>query len=204
MSEVQNLQDYAFNADHVRTALLSKFPEPEGRVLFDAGCGTGIVSALCADLGFQVTGADFSETAVRQARTRVPGGTFIAQPFDQVRLPPVDAILCLDVLFHIVDDDLWRRGLEALAQNLKPGGRLLVLEHFPGTPSDARHVRWRSLDGYRKAIAALDLTLSQVITYRLPQQRAEKTLLILDKVAAEASDAPPVSADQRFNETPVG
>jgi SAM-dependent methyltransferase len=202
MSEVQNLQDYAFNADHVRTALLSKFPEPEGRVLFDAGCGTGIVSALCADLGFQVIGADFSETAVRQARTRVPGGIFIAQPFDQVRLPPVDAIVCLDVLFHIVDDDLWRRGLEALAQNLKPDGRLLVLEHFPGTPSDARHVRWRSLDAYRKAIAALDLTLSQVITYRLPQLGAEKTLLVLDKVAAEASDASPVRADQWSTLTP--
>jgi 2-polyprenyl-3-methyl-5-hydroxy-6-metoxy-1,4-benzoquinol methylase len=202
MSEVQNLQDYAFNADHVRTALLSKFPEPEGRVLFDAGCGTGIVSALCADLGFQITGADFSETAVRQARTRVPGGIFIAQPFDQVQLPPVDAIVCLDVLFHIVDDDLWRRGLEALAQNLKPDGRLLVLEHFPGTPSDARHVRWRSLDAYRKAIAALDLTLSQVITYRLPQLGAEKTLLVLDKVAAEASDASPVRADQWSTLTP--
>jgi 2-polyprenyl-3-methyl-5-hydroxy-6-metoxy-1,4-benzoquinol methylase len=202
MSEVQNLQDYAFNADHVRTALLSKFPEPEGRVLFDAGCGTGIVSALCADLGFQITGADFSETAVRQARTRVPGGIFIAQPFDQVQLPPVDAIVCLDVLFHIVDDDLWRRGLEALAQNLKPDGRLLVLEHFPGTPSDARHVRWRSLDAYRKAIAALDLTLSQVITYRLPQLGAEKTLLVLDKVAAGASDASPVRADQWSTLTP--
>jgi glycosyltransferase involved in cell wall biosynthesis len=196
MCEAQNLQDYAFNADHVRAALLAKYPEPRGRVLFDAGCGTGIVSAFCADLGFQVIGADFSETAVAQARTRVPGGTFVAQPFDRVQLSPVDAILCLDVLFHIVDDDLWRRGLEALARSLKPGGRLLVLEHFPGTPSDAHHVRWRSLDCYRKAIAALGLTLSQVITYRLPQLGAEKTLLVLDRVAAQACDASPVFADQ--------
>lgn len=204
MSEMQNLEDYAVNADHVRTALLAKFPEPQGKVLFDAGCGTGMVSALGADLGFQVIGADFSETAVRQARTRVPGATFIAQPFDQVRLPPVDAILCLDVLFHVVDDDVWRRGLEALARNLKPGGRLLVLEHFPGTPSDARHVRWRSLDCYRNAIITLDLTLSEVVTYRLPQLGAEKTLLVLDKVPAEASGAAPAVAEPDVAVTSVG
>jgi SAM-dependent methyltransferase len=203
MTEAQNLVDYAANASHVRTALLAKFPQPRGRALFDAGCGTGLVSAICADLGFQVTGADFSETAVSQARSRVPGGSFIVQPFDQVRLAPVDAILCLDVLFHIVDDDVWRRGLEALARNLKPGGRLLVLEHFPGTPSDAQHVRWRSLDLYREATAALGLRLSEVVTYRLPQLGAEKTLLVLDKVAADASDASPVFADQDSTVTPA-
>ncbi|MDI3469610.1 MAG: galactosyltransferase-related protein [Pseudolabrys sp.] len=198
MSEAQNLQDYALNADYVRTALLAKFPKPQGRVLFDAGCGTGVVSAVCAELGFQVIGADFSETAVSQARTRVPSGTFIAQPFDQVRLPPVDAVLCLDVLFHVVDDTAWRRGLEMLAQNLKPDGRLLVLEHFPGTPSDASHVRWRSLDRYREVIAGLNLTLSEVITYRLPQLGAEKTLLVLDKVAAEVPGVSPAFADRNI------
>jgi hypothetical protein len=58
--------------------------------------------------------------------------------------------------------------------------------------------------GRRKAIAALHLTLSQVITDHLPQLRAEKTLLVLDKFAAETSDAPPVSADQSPTVTPLG
>ena len=189
LSEAQNRQDYAINADHVRAALLAKFPRPQGHVLFDAGCGTGLVSAVCAELGFRVIGADFSEAAVRQAQTRVPGGTFTAQPFDQAQLEPVDAILCLDVLFHIVDDDKWRRGLETLARFLKPGGRLLVLEHFPGAPSDASHVRWRSLDRYCEAAATLGLTVSEVVTYRLPHLAAEKTLLVFDKPPAETSDA---------------
>lgn len=196
MSEARNFQDYSANADYLRAALLSKFPEPRGRVLFDAGCGTGVVSALCADLGFQVIGADFSETAVAQAQARIPAGTFIAKPFDQVTVPPVDAILCLDVLFHIIDDDLWQRGLAALERNLKPGGRLLILEHFPGTTSDARHVRWRSVEAYRAVAAALDLTLSHTVTYRLPNLAAEKTLLILDKRAAEMPATEPLPAQQ--------
>ncbi len=194
LSEAQNLQDYATNADHLRAALLSRFPEPTGRVLFDAGCGTGMISAICADLGFKVIGADFSETAVAQARSRVPSGIFVAGAFDSVSLPPVDAVICLDVLFHIVDDDQWSRGLQALAGRLKPGGLLLVLEHFPGTPSDARHVRWRSLDAYRKAAVTLGLTLREVVTYRLDQIDAVKTLLVLDK--ALASLPPPQRSPQ--------
>lgn len=196
LSEEQNRQDYATNAEQLRAALLAKFPEPKGRVLFDAGCGTGLVSALCADLGFTVIGADFSDTAIAQARARVPNGTFVAGAFDQVAVPSVDAVICLDVFFHIVDDDLWMRGLKALAANLKPDGLLLVLEHFPGTPSEAPHVRWRSLESYRKAAASLDLTLSEAITYRLHQIGAEKTLLVLDKVAVKTAIATPARADR--------
>ena len=55
----------------------------------------------------------------------------------------------------------------------KPGGLFLVLEHFPGTPSDAPHVRWRSLESYRKTAMSLDLTLSEAITYRLHQIGAD-------------------------------
>ena len=58
--------------------------------------------------------------------------------------------------------------------------------------------------GGRKAIAAFELTLSQVITYLLPQLGAEKTLLVLDEAAAEISDVPPGSADQWSTVTPVG
>ncbi|HVI86786.1 MAG TPA: glycosyltransferase [Dongiaceae bacterium] len=195
MSEAQNLEDYAANADYLRAALLSKFPEPQGRVLFDAGCGTGVVSAVCADLGFRVFGADFSETAVAQAGARVPAGTFIAKPFDRAVVPPADAVLCMDVLFHVVDDTLWQRSLESLAEKLKPGGRLLVLEHFPGKASEVSHVRWRTVDLYRSAIAGLGLTLSHAITYRLPQLGAEKTLLILDKAAIADTASDPVKRD---------
>jgi glycosyltransferase involved in cell wall biosynthesis/SAM-dependent methyltransferase len=187
LSDAQNLEDYAVNAAHIRTALLARFPEPQGHVLFDAGCGIGLVSALGDDLGFQVIGADVSETAVSQARARVPGATFMVGRFDQVEVPPADAILCLDVLFHLVEDEAWWRGLQALAQKLKPGGRLLILEHFPGTRSDARHVRWRSLDAYRAAIGAIGLALSDVVTYRPPHLQAEKTLLVIDRITADAA-----------------
>lgn len=195
MSEAQNREDYAANADYLRAALMSKFPEPHGKILFDAGCGTGLVSAICADLGFRVFGADFSETAIVQAQARVPAGTFIATPFDQAMVPPADVVLCVDVLFHVVDDGDWQRCLASLAEKLKSGGRLLILEHFPGKASDAHHVRWRTVDLYRSAIAGLGLSLTHTITYQLPQLGAEKTLLILDKAAAAGSAGDAATGD---------
>lgn len=197
LSEEQNREDYAVNAEHLRAALVAKFPEPAGKVLFDAGCGTGVVSALCAELGFQVVGADFSEAAIAQAQTRVPAGTFIVKAFDQVVLPPVDAIICLDVFFHIVDDALWARAFKKLALDLKPGGRLIVLEHFARTKSRARHVRWRSRSLYDQAAAGLDLSLSEVVTYYLPHVGAEKTMLVFDKAVAGAPAIAPSDLEER-------
>jgi SAM-dependent methyltransferase len=195
LSEAENQQDYAVNADHLRAALLAKFPDPGGRLLLDAGCGIGLVTAFCAELGFDVIGVDFSQTAVAEARARVPKGTFITGAFDQVAGPPVDVVICLDVLFHVLDDAVWARGLAALANKLKPGGRLLILEHFPETPSGVQHVRWRSLDAYRKAANSLGLMLTEVDTYRLQHLNAEKSLLVLDK-APETQTISMPSADR--------
>ncbi|CCE09036.1 Glycosyl transferase, group 1 [Bradyrhizobium sp. STM 3843] len=196
LGEAENQQDYATNAEHLCKALLDRFPEPDGKLLLDAGCGIGLVSALCAGLGFDVIGVDFSETAIAQARVRVPQGSFIVGAFDQVSVPPVDVAICMDVFFHILDDELWVRSFRTLAEKLKPGGRLLVLEHFPGKPSDAPHVRWRSLAAYRDAAALLGLTLGAVDTYRLQQIGADKTLLVFDKVLADVeSEAPGLAPD---------
>ncbi|MEU4690271.1 class I SAM-dependent methyltransferase [Actinoplanes sp. NPDC023714] len=51
-------------------AAVLKAGEPRGPRALDLGCGTGDLAIALARLGFQVTGVDFSPTAVDQARAK--------------------------------------------------------------------------------------------------------------------------------------
>ena len=48
-----------------------------GKIILDAGCGTGTEVKHFMDKGFEVVGVDASEGMLAEARLRVPGGTFI-------------------------------------------------------------------------------------------------------------------------------
>ncbi|MBR9977557.1 MAG: methyltransferase domain-containing protein [Bacteroidetes bacterium] len=58
--------------------------KPGARVL-DVGCATGFYSAIFSELGYDVTGIDISETAIRRAREFYPGIRFEIQ--DATALP---------------------------------------------------------------------------------------------------------------------
>ena len=57
-------------------AVLAKTGVGPGTRHLDAGCGSGMVSALSASLGAQVAGLDASEEMLAIARERTPGGDF--------------------------------------------------------------------------------------------------------------------------------
>ncbi|HSP13550.1 MAG TPA: class I SAM-dependent methyltransferase [Thermoanaerobaculia bacterium] len=76
-------------------------------VLVDLGCGAGLFGAqVAANLGFQLTGFDFSGSAIRLARAYVPGGVFSVATFD--RLPLRDAcaagVMSHDALYLAATD----------------------------------------------------------------------------------------------------
>lgn len=103
----------------------------EGRRALDLACGTGVVSHLMNDLGYAVTGIDWSEAMLSKARTKA------AQRRSDIRFLLGDAERTLeekesyDVLVtrHLV----WTL-VDPLAafvewfSVLKPGGRLLIVD----------------------------------------------------------------------------
>ncbi len=99
--------------------------------VLDSGCGTGNTALYFASRGLKVTGIDFVENAIRQARDKSAergiSVNFIVK--DAMTLGEWDerfASVIDSGLFHIYHGDEQRRYIRGLAHVLRPGGRLYL------------------------------------------------------------------------------
>lgn len=145
--------------------------------LLDAGCGQGFVTRHLAAVGFDCTGVDVSPTAIAAAR-EAGGGRYEASALDEMRLgTEFEVVLCVDVLYHVVDEGRWRGALEALRAHVSDAGIILIVEYFPGEPSRTSHCRWRSRAEYEAAFAAVGVRTLMTQTFRESVTGHEKTII---------------------------
>jgi ubiquinone/menaquinone biosynthesis C-methylase UbiE len=103
----------------------------EGRSALDLASGTGVISHLMHDLGFQVTGADWSEAMLEQARAKAKKRhadiRFIMRDAENTMEPreSFDAITNRHLVWTLVDPAAAFAEWFAL---LKPGGKLLIVD----------------------------------------------------------------------------
>lgn len=115
--------------------------------VLDLACGTGTLSCLLAQRGYEVIGADSSAemlavAAEKAGRTCPPGNPiFLCQSMEELDLyGTVDACLCcLDSVNHLPGPKALRRMLRRVRLFLEPGGIFLFDINTPE--------RLRSLDG---------------------------------------------------------
>ncbi len=98
---------------------------PEAARAIDLGCGGGQASLRLAARGHDVTGVDFSETAIALARANVPGPRFQVGDCLALAFPDAAFDLAIDnhVLHCLIGDDRGRF-LREVARVLRRGGLL--------------------------------------------------------------------------------
>ncbi len=93
--------------------------------VLDLGCGDGLTLAFLVDKGFDVTGMDYSEVGIANAKKRVSkkakfvlGDIYQPLPFEDEEF---DAIIAYQVINHNTIEEI-RKLLKELHRILKPGG----------------------------------------------------------------------------------
>lgn len=107
------------------------------RTVLDLACGTGTISCLLAERGYQVIATDGSEEMLTQAAAKAgalqPGPLFLRQDMPRLRLlEPVDAaVSTLDSLNYLTRERDLRETLRRVFRWLKPGGQFLFDVNTP-------------------------------------------------------------------------
>ena len=106
--------------------------------VLDLACGTGNMTFLLADRGYELIGVDFSPEmlAVAAEKTAAQGRIppiFLCQSMEDLDLyGTVDACVCLlDSLNHITDKNALKRALHRIWLFLEPGGLFVFDVHTP-------------------------------------------------------------------------
>lgn len=115
-----------------------------GRRALDLGCGTGVISQLMAEIGYDVTGMDWSEPMLMRARAKAAqrghATRFILGDAERTMEPDqsYDVVVTRHLVWTLVDPPAafaeWRRVL-------RPGGSLLMIDGDFVTPTWVARIR---------------------------------------------------------------
>lgn len=136
---------------HVLRRTLRALRLPRGAAVLDVGSGTGFMINVWREAGLEnIEGCDLTAVAVEGLSREFPSCRFREVDISSEQVPYVndfDAVSASDVLFHIVDDDAYRKALSNVFRALKPGGYFVFSENFlHGRTLRSEHQVSRSLD----------------------------------------------------------
>lgn len=104
-----------------------KVQKLNNRIVLDLACGTGTLTGLLCQKGYEMIGADSSTEMLIKAREKNPGVLFLNQPMEELELyGTVGAIVCcLDSLNYLTEDGALNTVFKLCNNYLEPGGLLL-------------------------------------------------------------------------------
>lgn len=87
--------------------------------ILEVGCAQGHFTEMLTPLSSDITAIDISETAIKDARKRVPGVTFAVSSLEDFKSSKkYDVIICSEILYYILDRKKALQKLEELGEYL--------------------------------------------------------------------------------------
>lgn len=106
----------------------------KNKKLLDVGCGVGDFSIMFTKMGADVTGIDITKEVIEKAKNRAKqlSCKFLVTSIKDMDFPPqsFDIITSITLLQHIPDDAL-SSSVQKIADSLKTGGYIYILETVP-------------------------------------------------------------------------
>ncbi|MBM7484079.1 SAM-dependent methyltransferase [Bradyrhizobium sp. USDA 3686] len=112
--------------------------------VLDIGCGQGLIHPHLrpAQSGIKLTGIDVAGTVIEEAKATNPDVHY--DVYEGTRLPyqdrSFDIAYAIAVMHHVPPDD-WESFLVEAARVVRPGGRVIIIEHNPLNPLTQKIVR---------------------------------------------------------------
>ena len=110
-------KDYEGEVNYIHS-LIQRFSKNEVKTIFDIGCGTGTHARYFSEKGYSVTGIDFSEKMIEEAKKRnIPNAEFLVKNIvDEFHLnKQVNVVTCL---FHVLSYQNENRQVIQLMNNV--------------------------------------------------------------------------------------
>ncbi|WP_051297779.1 class I SAM-dependent methyltransferase [Brevibacterium album] len=160
-----------------------------GTRVLDIGSGTGLyIRWWSRMLPAEVSGSDLTTAAVRNLRERFPENRFeqldITSGTGPFEPGSFDVVSCMDVLFHITDDEAYRAALRNIAALLRPGGTFVLTENFVHRP--AARVPAESADTTADGTATEDAAAQGAAAHEHRAHQTNRSLAWIEDALAEA------------------
>lgn len=162
----ENYEFYAIRVGRLLELIRRHVGRERGLRILDAGCGRGHFTDALRRCGHLASGIDPSETAVAQARAAYGPHFEVARLDDHRPRTLFDVIVCVDVLFHVLDEQVWRASIAGLARCASAEAVVVVTDVFPAAQYAPRdYIVHRSLDSYDHAFAEHDFGRAELLPY---------------------------------------
>lgn len=117
--------DYTEAAERVKTIFAEQTEKPE--LVLELACGTGSLTKLLSESGYDMIGVDASDAMLNVARQKCPSALLLQQDMREFELyGTVDAIVCmLDSVNYLTEDGDLDRLFHLCNNYLNPNGLLL-------------------------------------------------------------------------------